>query len=83
LVSDHRLVVERISSGEFVHALEISVSLASCLLRESDLFEEVSLTYDVEIGLCYLGANYQFGAFELALFLVSDLYLCHPETSQS
>ena len=81
LVSDHRRVAERTSSGEFVRALAILVVLASCLLQESGLFEEVFATYDAETCLCYSGANYQFGVFERVLVLVIDL--CLHETSQS
>jgi hypothetical protein len=81
LVSDHRRVAERTSSGEFVRALAIFVVLASCLLQESGLFEEVFVTYDAEICLCYSGASYRFGVFERVLVLVIDL--CLHETSQS
>ena len=83
LLSDHRLFVEKISSGEYAHGQEILVWLANCLSQESDLFEEVFLTYDGEIGLCCLGANYQLEVFSRVLFLVICLCLGPLETSQS
>jgi hypothetical protein len=75
--------VEKTFLEEFGHVLEISVLLANYLLGASDLSEVVFLIYGGESDLDCLGANYQWAAFVLVLFLATCLSRGYLETNRS